>query len=199
MTSRILLTGFKPFLGETINPSERILEALRGDPAVRTLLLPVVFAEAAPLLLETWRTEGPFSAVLMLGQAGRRDRLSLERVALNWIETEHPDESGACPPRGPIEPGGEGALLSEFPLEVWRKELSEMGIPTEVSLSAGGYVCNDLYFKVRRALGARALFVHVPFLPEQAARAGSAKGETVPSMPLETMVTAVRELVKRLG
>ncbi|MBX2989009.1 MAG: pyroglutamyl-peptidase I [Bdellovibrionaceae bacterium] len=186
---RILVTGFEAFQGEKLNPSRLIVEHLRRarkDADLLTAVLPVSFQRAFPALREAAVSWRDLAGVLMFGQAGGRDKLSLERVALNWIETSSPDEDHVLPLRAKIDESGPDALFSPLPLEHWKKSLEEKGVPTEVSLSAGGFVCNQVYYQAAAALRpARvpALFVHVPYLPEQA-RAGQA------SMPLETMLTA---------
>lgn len=108
----------------------------------------------------------------MLGQASGRPHICLERVALNWIETTSPDESGWIPPLGPINPSSEKIFFTDLPVEKWVSQLAEEDLKVSVSLSAGGYVCNHLYFSVLRYLASlkmkqSACFIHVPYLPEQ--------------------------------
>lgn len=186
--SRLLVTGFAPFLGDEINPTQKIAEILGSELADRVdaAVLPVSFARAGEELGRLWRPD--HGGALMFGQARGRGKISLERVALNWTETPHPDEDGVTPAAGPIAPGEDPALINGLPLADWRARLDER-VPTEISLSAGGYVCNHvLYQAARRAAGRPYLFVHVPVLPGQV-KAGE------PSMPFETMLRAARELV----
>lgn len=184
----LLVTGFRPFLGESLNPSQEILARLSDLASVRTLLLPVSF-EGSVAALKGAMAAADFSGLLMLGQAGGRSRISLERVALNWIETAHPDEEGARPATGVILPEGPPALLSSLPLESWRERLEARGIPAEVSLSAGGYVCNHLLYHASVLFPTvPSLFTHVPYLPEQAR-------EGQPSLALNDMEAAVRVLI----
>jgi pyroglutamyl-peptidase len=66
--------------------------------------------------------------------------------------------------------------------------LKAQGIPASVSNSAGTFVCNHLFYGLMHLLAAeggqrRGGFIHVPFLPEQAARLNGQ-----PSMGLETLV-----------
>jgi pyroglutamyl-peptidase len=174
LSERILVTGFKPFLGEKINPSEILLEHIKRDFAVSgkvdTLVLPVSFAEAFPLLEKQIR-QNRYAKIFLLGQAGDRDKVCFERVALNWVETQKPDEDGFVPPQGAINPQETPALFSQMPLTDWIEELKAQALPAKVSLSAGGYVCNYVYFKTLEKLkgqvDTQALFIHVPYLPEQ--------------------------------
>lgn len=194
---RILVTGFKPFLGETVNPSEILLESIKRDFAasVETLVLPVSFAQCFSLLTRQIQSH-EYDYIFMLGQAGGRNKVCLERVALNWIETTKPDEDGYTPPQQKIDAQEEGALFSSLPLSEMAAALKEQGLPIKVSLSAGGYVCNYLYFRVLQSLKARkapteAVFIHVPYLTEQLP--GKAVG--TPGMDIEEMKATLYPLL----
>lgn len=195
--SRILVTGFKPFLGESINPSAVLLDWLKVEFAneVDTLLLPVSFQDA-PKYLDEHLTGQDYDLILLLGQAGGRSKVSLERVALNWIESEHPDEEGYLPQQGAIFPDENTALLTSLPLSDWKNQLAAGGLPVEVSLSAGGYVCNYLYYSTLRRQQLQGskqnvCFIHVPYLPEQV----SGK-PLIPSMDLEIMKSVLRGIIE---
>ena len=74
------------------------------------------------------------------------------------------------------------------------KAITEAGIPGAVSLSAGSFVCNDtLYRLLHRYAGStvRVGFIHVPYLPRQAA-------EGVPSMALEKIIRALEAAISAL-
>ncbi|WP_413944135.1 pyroglutamyl-peptidase I [Bdellovibrio sp. HCB-162] len=196
---RILVTGFSPFLGEKINPSEILLEWLKRDFAfqskVETLLLPVSFAAAASLL-ESRIAQTSYDYIFMLGQAGGRSKINLERVALNWIETEKPDEDGVTPLQGPIISGKESALFSTLNVSNFKDQLQQKQLPIAVSLSAGGYVCNYVYYKTllclqENKIKSQTCFIHVPFLPEQVL-----DKPDMPSMDLETMKKVLEEILQ---
>lgn len=198
--TRVLVTGFRPFQGESINPSEILLDWIKKDFSIEhnidTLLLPVSFTQGPAVLREQLSIKS-YDVILLLGQAGGRNKVSLERVALNWIETEKPDEDQQTPRQGAIEEGIESALFSSLPLSEWKEELVKMNLPVEVSLSAGGYVCNYVYFQVLRSiqkeeLSSKACFIHVPYLPEQVVNKGN-----MPSMELETMKNILRVVLEQ--
>lgn len=190
MSDRILVTGFKPFLGETINPSEVLLEEIKKDFAVSkqvdTLLLPVSFTHGFATLEEHLK-KNTYRCIFMLGQAGDRYKVCFERVGLNWIETQKPDEEGFTPQQGSIVKNESAALFSRLPLTEWDAELRAQGLPTKVSLSAGGYVCNHVYFKAlykfQNDTKTSVVFIHVPYLPEQVQN----KPAGTPFLDLETM------------
>jgi pyroglutamyl-peptidase len=196
--AKILVTGFRPFRNETVNPSERLLAALARDACdtVDTLLLPVSYQESTSLLREHWLTRGPYRALLMLGQAGGRKAISLERVALNWSETSFADEDQKLLPPGPLLAGAPAAYIADFFPSSWKTELNEIG-PTEISFSAGTYVCNSLYFSAQHLLAETrtpALFVHVPYLPEQT----ESKPEQ-PSLDFAVQLKVVRRVLQLIG
>lgn len=172
MNTKILVTGFEPFGGEIFNPSAWLLEKIQADPDLsqfcETLLLPVTFQEAHKPVLEALRNNS-YTAWIGFGQAGGRSKICLERVAINWQETNQPDNSGRKPKPGPLSPGADSAYFSLGPLEKMKDVLDLAGIPSEISFTAGAYVCNSLYFHVLKSLPPSlwGLFVHVPYVSQQ--------------------------------
>lgn len=195
MNRTILLTGFEPFGGEDVNPSREIALALHGEAVgahrIVAAILPVAFAPTLPLLRALLDEHRP-SLVLALGQAGGRAEISLERVAINLIDARIADNDGLQPIDEAVVAEAPGAYFSTLPLKAIQIRLRALGIPAALSLSAGSYVCNQVFFALAHLLAtrwpeARGGFVHVPWLPQQAARH---PGQ--PSMALETMLAGVR-------
>jgi pyroglutamyl-peptidase len=129
--------------------------------------------------------------VIALGQAAGRCDLSFERVAINLDDARIPDNAGVQPIDRCVIDGAPSAHFSTLPLKAVVAALREQGIPASLSMSAGSFVCNHLFFGLMHRLatrpGARGGFVHLPLLPEQAARH---PGQ--PSLPLATMVEGLR-------
>jgi pyroglutamyl-peptidase len=191
----LLLTGFEAFDGDAVNPSGAVAKQLDGrvvgDCVVRSAILPVQHeaarAAVAPLL------EAPgLVAVVHLGLAGGRARVSLERVAVNVMDYSRPDAHGqvlrdvACVEDGPP------AYFSTLPLREMLAALTAEGIPAAISNTAGTYLCNDISYTTLHALARggqaiRAGFVHLPFLPSMV----TAHGLEEPSMDLPVMVRAI--------
>jgi len=72
--------------------------------------------------------------------------------------------------------------------------MKEAGLPCGLSYSAGAFVCNDVLYTVLnhyQGTKVQAGFIHVPFLPEQAA-------EGVPSLPLEEIVRGLEAAIKAM-
>ncbi|MEZ5454600.1 MAG: pyroglutamyl-peptidase I [Lysobacteraceae bacterium] len=175
----VLLTGFEPFGGESVNPSQALLTELGGERIakhrVEPLCLPVNFQRAGGLLCDAIDALQP-QIVLCLGQAGGRSRLSFERVAINLIDARIGDDAGDQPVDVPVIDDAPAAYFSDLPLKRMRSTCETVGIPAELSLSAGSYVCNAVFFHLMHQLrhadraGCRGGFVHLPWLPEQALR-----------------------------
>ncbi|MEP6502108.1 MAG: pyroglutamyl-peptidase I [Betaproteobacteria bacterium] len=197
----ILLTGFEPFGGESVNPSWEIARALDGwvcdGRVVRTALLPCVFGDALARLddaLAAWQPE----LVLCLGQAGGRAEISIERAALNVDDARIPDNLGRQPIDAEVVDGGPAAYFSTLPIKAVARDLRAAGVAAAVSNTAGTFVCNHVFYALMHRLattpalaGARGGFVHVPYTPEQVAgRSG------VPSMPLATQVEGIRAALR---
>jgi len=162
----ILISGFKPFKNEKINPSELLVTQLNLDE-VQTVILPVEF-DRAFVELKTKILEVNPKYILMLGQAGGRPNICLEKIALNWNQTSSADESGFTPSTGKIFNQDELALMTKFPMDALNEKLKSLKLSVELSFSAGTFVCNNVYYKVLREFPSiSSLFIHVPFLPEQ--------------------------------
>lgn len=181
---RILVTAFEPFGGESENPTAEVIARLKG---VDTLMLPVSFKDAALTALDYIRVTNP-DAVIMLGQAGGRAVVSLERCAINIAEAKTPDNDGYLPKGDGIVADGPAAYLCRVPVQDICREIRAVGVPCQVSNTAGVYVCNALYYSVmHHCPNLPALFIHVPYSPRQAV----GKTATTPSMNLSDMVAAV--------
>lgn len=190
----MLLTGFEPFGGETTNPSWLVAQALHGEVIagvkVMALQLPCVFGVALAQLQRALDQHHP-QLVLALGQAAGRRELTPERVAINVDDARIPDNAGAQPVDAPVVPGGPAAYFSSLPIKAMVAALREAGVPASVSQTAGTFVCNHLFYGLMHQLrgrpGVRGGFMHLPLLPEQAARL---PGQ--PSLGLATQTAGVR-------
>jgi pyroglutamyl-peptidase len=187
--TRVLVTGFEPFDGGTVNPSQRIVDALAGD--VATAVLPVAYARATDALRAALDEAEP-DVVICFGQADGRTGISVERFAHNLDGAESVDNDGATS-AAEIDPYGPVAYRATLPVDEIVEALRAAGIPAAASRDAGGFLCNHVFYVLMRALEdrpeVRGGFVHVPLLPEQALDKDAA------SMPLETLVHAARVIV----
>jgi pyroglutamyl-peptidase len=206
----ILLTGFEPFGGETINPSWQAAEEasrilLEEGHAVAALELPCVFGQSITVLEDALQRYRP-ELVVCAGQAGGRPRISLERVAINCDDARIPDNAGNRPVDEEVVRGGPAAYFSSLPVKAGLEALRAAGIPAEVSQSAGTYVCNHVFDALMHALNsgpaggksgsngppaARGGFIHVPYETQQVPR-----GSGTPSLPAAVMAEALAVIVR---
>ncbi len=165
---KILVTGFEPFMGHQINPSQKLsIELAEEFLVVNSLILPVEFGRAFLVLNEHLKTNA-YDCILMLGQAAGRAKVSLEKIALNWMQTNNKDEAGVKSKNGEIIQNSPLALMTQFAVDELDEYLQLTDSPVHISFSAGTYVCNDLYYRMLYShKSIKSLFIHVPLLPEQ--------------------------------
>ncbi|HFD2078559.1 pyroglutamyl-peptidase I [Serratia marcescens] len=190
---KVLITGFEPFGGERLNPSWEVVRQLNDMELVGTRIaarqLPCVFGAALEALNAAIDEVQPVM-VLAIGQAGGRTDITIERVAINVDDARIPDNQGQQPVDEPIVAGGPAAYFSTLPIKAMVSSMREAGIPAAVSQTAGTYVCNHvMYGLLHRLSGQREVkggFIHIPYLPEQAAAHPGA-----PSMAASTVLFAL--------
>jgi pyroglutamyl-peptidase len=190
---KALVTGFEPFGGDRINPSFEALRRLSqrlGGLDITTAALPVIYGAALPALGEAIAAHRP-QIVLSVGLAGGRAELSLERVAINIDDARIPDNGGNQPIDRPVVADGPAAYFAALPIKAAVAALRDAGLPAAVSNSAGTFLCNHVFYGLMHlaATGTglfRGGFLHVPYLPSQAALVPGA-----PSMALEQIVEGI--------
>ena len=186
---RILITGFMPFDGQTVNPSWQAVQRMADIPGA------VEYFTARDLLnkmIEEFRPD----CVLCTGQAGGRAKVSIERVAINLCEASIPDEAGVLLKDTPIVPGGESAYFATYPHQKMLEALNAAEIPAAYSFTAGAYICNHVMYTAletaqQKYPAMKAGFIHLPFLPEQTTEH--------PSMPLDMQTRALEIIVKAIA
>lgn len=184
----VLLTGFEPFGEDRRNPSAEVALALHGQQVrghmLRSACLPVSFEGALPALDQLLRTRPAPALVLCTGLAASRSVLSFERVAVNVMDARIADNRGHQPLDQPVCPTGPAAYLCDLPVKAMAQAARQQGVEAEVSLSAGSYVCNQVFYGLLwrihrrpRLRGLRGGFVHLPWPADRAppgARSASA-------------------------
>ena len=193
----VLVTGFEPFGGERTTPSWDICAQLGPEIAgmrVETCRVPCEFRHSIEVVATAIDRLHPL-LVICLGQAGGRARLGVERVAINVDDARIPDNDGAQPVDELIAANGPPAYFASVPIKAMAAAMRAAGAPTEISNSAGTYVCNHLMYGVLHYLAAsghraRAGFIHVPYSEEQVLDKSDA-----PCMAVATMVKGVRAAI----
>ena len=192
----VLITGFEPFGGESLNPSQEIARQLNGRVIARRRvlgrILPCVFGAANVELRRLLRELDP-ELVICVGQAGGRAEITPERVAINLADARIPDNAGQQPVDAPIVARGPAAYWSTLPIKAIVAALTAHQVPAAVSQTAGTFVCNQVFYGLMHALqgrrGVRGGFIHVPLLPQQAKK-------REPCLPLEKMIDGISIALK---
>jgi pyroglutamyl-peptidase len=200
MIKTVLLTGFEPFNGATINPAWEAVRALEGWQGegfqVEVRQLPCVFGDAIEDLTALIDELHP-DVVIAVGQAGGRPDISVERVAINVDDASILDNGGQQPVDTAIAADGPAAYFSTLPIKAIVHALRARGLVAGVSQTAGTFVCNHVFYGLMHHAATqpqpiKAGFIHVPFLPEQAA----ARPDAPPSMALDDIIAGVKLAVE---
>ncbi|MBS0453662.1 MAG: pyroglutamyl-peptidase I [Proteobacteria bacterium] len=203
----VLITGFEPFDRDSINPSWEAARALDGwrfelpggqAVQVHARRMPCAFGAALRAMDEAIDGLQP-ELVLAIGQAGGRSEITPERVAINVDDGRICDNAGCQPIDLPVIEGAPAAYFSTLPIKALVSALRAAGVPASVSNSAGTFVCNHIFFGLMHRIatrpvpgGMRGGFIHIPLLPEQAARLPGGP----PSLSLDTVIEALRVSVR---
>ncbi len=194
---KILVTGFDPFGGESVNPAFEVIKALpekvNGADIVK-LEVPTVFGKSIDTVVKKIDQIVP-DAVLCIGQAGGRFGVTPERVAINVDDARIKDNEGNQPLNRVIREDGDKAYFATLPIKRMAQAVLDAGIPAQVSNTAGTFVCNHLMYGVlyhvaKKNYNTAAGFVHIPYLLEQI----TDKPNT-PGFSKETLVKAVEALL----
>ncbi len=194
---KVLVTGFGQFLENSENPTKSILRLLpnRMDShEIVTVEAPVIFGECFYPVKEMIDVQQP-DVIIMLGLAGGRKAITPERIAINLNDSRFPDNIGNCPTEDIIQEDGDNAYFSTLSLREIEAVWQSKQIPTQISNTAGLYVCNNLFYQVmhyiqKNQLPTKAGFIHVPFMDEQE------KPEGAFSLPLQTLLEAIIDAIK---
>lgn len=183
---RILMTGFEPFGGQKINPSWQAVQGVTAPEGVELLKreLPVRWCETGEAV-ESYIGELAPDVILLTGQAGGTERIRVERVGLNLMDSGSPDNAGVIVRDTPIFDNAPAAYFSTFAYKEILAALTGAGLPAAYSFSAGTYLCNEaLYTALHLLPDVPCGFIHLPFLPEQS--------EKHFTLPLEKQILALQ-------
>lgn len=171
---KVLITGFEPFNKEKINPSAEAVKLLPEtikESVIIKKILPTVFNESFEKLKSVIEKENP-DIVICVGQAGGRDKITIERVAINVDDASIPDNKGNTPIDKIIQKDGENSYFSSLPIKAIIKNLNDNNVECGISNTAGTFVCNhimyqSLYFSKISKRNYKTGFIHIPYIKEQ--------------------------------
>ncbi len=188
----VLVFGFEPFLDFDENPTELLASGLDGKTiegeAVTGVVLPVDYARVEKCIVEAVERVAP-SLVIGFGLAQSRERITPEKIAVNYRLASQPDNAGVRMEGSRIDQSEPDGVFSNLPVEALASSLNSAGIPAAVSLSAGAYLCNNAMFVIVRESRRRGFcggFIHVPCHSEWVSK----KNKTLASLPLSTITRA---------
>ena len=184
----VLISGFEPFGGMSVNPAQEVIRVLDGielpqGGVVQTVTVPVVYRKSIDAVVTAISNYQP-SVILMVGLAPGRTGIMPERVAINIDDFRCVDNEGNQVIDSTVVNDGPAAYFSTLPVKNMVAEMRKACIPASVSNSAGTFVCNHLFYGVMHRLRdstVRAGFIHLPLLPEQALQGDE------PSLSLDQM------------
>ena len=190
---KLLITGFDPFGGESVNPSWEAVKLLPdtvGNYQLYKLQIPTVFGLAPQKVLEAARAIEP-DVIISVGQAGTRDSVTPERIGINMRSARIADNAGCIPVEESSVPGGPDGMFSTLPVAAMVDAIRAANLPAAISNTAGTFVCNDTLYSLLhhyQGTSVRCGFIHVPWLPEQG----------TPNLTLEHTVQALIAAISAL-
>ena len=193
---KVLISGFEPFGGSDLNSSQLAVEAISKESLsgleLYAVILPVEFGKAADVLLSKVKEIDP-EIIITFGQAEGRKALTPEKIAINLDSARIPDNAGELRVNKVIIEKGADGYFSTLPIEKMVKAVKECGLESEVSLSAGAFLCNHIFYHLQHKLlesGVKSGFVHLPLVNEQIAQYPNQ-----PSWALKDLVQGVRAAI----
>ena len=179
---KFLITGFEPFLDNLTNPTMEITKALQSN-SIDTMVLPVEYVNAAQHVITHLKSH-EYDYVLLLGLAANRTQISIEYQAINLMDARGADNAGVIKRMKPIQDGPD-VYHTKLPYKRLINAAEKASLPIELSLSAGAYICNDVFYRVRDAYPELNVgFIHVP-------------SET--KIPMDKQITLVQWIVQQLS
>lgn len=198
---KVLITGFDPFGGESINPAWEAVKGIKeniGEIEVVKLQIPTVFKKSSEILFKEIEKVNP-DVVICVGQAGGRYDISIERVGINMDDGRIADNEGNQPIDISIYEDGENAYFSTLPIKAMVEEIKLAKIPASVSNTAGTFVCNHimyslLYYINKNNLNIKGGFIHVPYIPQQVV-----EKKNMPYMEISTITKGLEKGIEALS
>ena len=173
---KILITGFDPFDKEKINPAYEAVKLLPdkiGNAEIVKLEIPTVFGKGGTEVEKAIESCMP-DCVICVGQAGGRSSITVEKVAINYIDARIADNEGNQPINTAIVPNGPAAYFSTLPVRSMVENMRSNGVPANLSFTAGTFVCNEVMYRLLHLTHTKyhhikGGFIHVPYTTQQAA------------------------------
>ena len=193
---KVLISGFEPFGGSDLNSSQLVVEAISKESftglELSSVILPVEFDKAARVLLSKVKEVNP-EIIISFGQAEGRKAITPEKIAINLDSARIPDNAGELRVNKVIFESGADGYFSTLPIEKMVVAVKERGLESEISLTAGAFLCNHIFYHLQHQLlerGIKSGFVHLPLVNEQIAQYPDQ-----PSWALEDLIQGVKAAI----
>ncbi|MDP8012083.1 MAG: pyroglutamyl-peptidase I [Thermoplasmata archaeon] len=193
---KVLLFGFKPFLNYPENPTELLIKNLPEieKASIEGKILPVEYERIENNVINEINNTKP-DLVIGMGLAPGRSKISIERIAINYILSDSPDNNGKLKKFEMIDKNFREGIFSTINIEKLLEILTKNNIPAEISLSAGGYICNEAMFYIMREtekLKIKGGFIHFPCHLELATKYNL----KCPTMDIKMMNRALKLIIE---
>lgn len=131
-------------------------------------------------------------AVICMGQAGGRKKISIERIAVNINNSQMPDNGGIIKTDATIKDKGPSAYFTNLP---YKKMLELSKDDAVISYSAGTYICNDIFYRLMDYINTvnphiKGGFLHLPYTEHFG---------KMPYTDLKTQVRVAEAMLEALG
>jgi pyroglutamyl-peptidase len=187
--TRVLVTGFGPFPGAPVNPTETLMRRLGADPpdlgpeiTFTAEVIPTVYGTLPDELARLGALHRPDVAV-HFGLDRSATGFRLERLARNRQNVMRVDAAGGLPQAVHIAEGLDDHP-SRLPLDEIAAALTAAGLPLQWSDDCGDYLCNAMFFHAVAGLVEGyapriAGFIHVPLPGPVLSEAGLEQGARI--------------------
>lgn len=195
---KVLITGFDPFGGESVNPAYEAVKMLSDEISgaeIVKLEIPTEFVRSGDMVCHAIDNFSP-DVVINVGQAGGRSCVTVEKVAINCEDARVPDNAEYSSHDVKVKDDGPDAYFATLPVVEIVKETNALSIPCEMSYTAGTYVCNSVMYNVlhyvaTKGLKIKAGFIHVPYAAEQAVTK-----KQIPYMKVQDIADVLKVAIK---
>ena len=169
---RVVITGFQPSESHPVNTSWEVKNALSDHVGGIELIREDMIGsyhhsiEYIDRMIQKYHPD----AFICMGQALRRDYLSIEKIGINYAYEERDwakDDDGFVPKGMTLVEGGPDGIFSNLPIDKMVAKVKEAGFPCEMSLTAGAIGCNNALYCVMYLIKTKypnmmGGFIHVP-------------------------------------
>jgi pyroglutamyl-peptidase len=171
MTVKVLVTAFDVFGKYETNSSFECVRAyVCSNKKIHIIkqILPVEFKKSSLIIKDLIQCSNP-DLIILTGQSSVSDKICIERAALNIADTIMPDNAGYKPVDEPVVSYGPAAFFSTLPIKKINHNILKFGEWSQISNSAGTYVCNTLMYSALHYLHEQKLsipcgFIHIPVI-----------------------------------